>query len=457
MMILNLFKSISVNFLVSLLFLNASFSFGSLSKEDVKRAEKKPLNFSAICIDTIPVKVSPNDVVKLKAKGFVSYSDFGAKGDGKTDDINAIAATHEFANQQRLIVKADDGATYYISGKQQTVTIQTNTDFGSAAFIIDDTNVENRQSIVFEVTSKHQSFKIIGINSLKKNQKKINVSFLRKSVVIVTNSNKKRYIRYGLNQNNGHSQTDIFIADTKGNVDLNTPILWNFDTITAFDVFPIDEKVLKITGGNFITIANKHASEYKYYQRNILIKRSNVLIDGLKHVIVGEEDQGAPYGGFLSIKDCANITVQNTILTAHKTFHTIGSAGKPVSMGSYDIQVNRALNVLFFNCTQTNDIYDTTFWGIMASNHSKNLTYDSCVLSRFDAHMGVYNAEIRNSTIGYAGINLIGFGTFTLKNSKVYSNHLINLRRDYGSTWQGNFIILDVVFVPFFPKTSAMQ
>ena len=404
-----------------------------------------------ICCDVVNTsihRIFKNDTLKLKANGVVRYSDFGAKGDGKTDDMNAIVATHEFANKNGLKVKADDRATYYISGKHQTAIIQTDTDFGSASFIIDDTDVENRQANIFEVISKYPSYKINEIHSLKKNQKKINVSFLRKSIVTVTNSHKKQYIRFGLNQNNGQSQTDIFIVDKNGLIAKNTPILWDFDTITSVNVFPMDEKVLKITGGNFTTIANKEPSEYKYYQRNILIKRSNVVVDGLKHLIVGEENQGAPYGGFLFIKDCENVTVQNAILTAHKTYKTIGNAGKPVSMGSYDIQVNRALNVLFFNCTQTNDINDTNYWGIMASNYSKNLTYDSCILSRFDAHMGVYNPEIRNSTIGYAGINLIGFGTFILENSKVYSNRLINLRRDYGSTWQGNFRIRNTVFVP---------
>ena len=60
--------------------------------------------------------------------------------------------------------------------------------------------------------------------------------------------------------------------------------------------------------------------------------------------------------------------------------------------------VNRVLNVSFVNCTQTNDINDRTYWGVMASNYSKNLLYDNCVWSRFDAHMGVANATIRNST-----------------------------------------------------------
>jgi hypothetical protein len=116
------------------------------------------------------INVSPGDFRKFKAKGVVSYSDFGAVGDGKTDDLDAIAATHAFANQNGLTVKADDGATYYISGKNRTAIIRTDTDFGTAAFIIDDTNVQNRNAHVFLVSSGMQPIKLKGVSSLKRNQ-----------------------------------------------------------------------------------------------------------------------------------------------------------------------------------------------------------------------------------------------------------------------------------------------
>lgn len=63
----------------------------------------------------------------------------------------------------------------------------------------------------------------------------------------------------------------------------------------------------------------------------------------LEHRVIGEGDHSAPYGGFLNIGDCANVTVRNTVLTGHKTHSTIALAGRKVSMGSYDILVNRAV------------------------------------------------------------------------------------------------------------------
>ena len=394
------------------------------------------------------LNVSTTDVLKFKANGLVLYSDFGARGDGKTDDIDAIAAAHAFANQHGLAVKANKDATYYIGGKNRTAVIMTDTDLGTASFIIDDTNVQNRNSHVFLVSSSLRPFKLEGISSLKRNQEKIDLTLPGTCLVTVTNSHVRRYIRFGPNQNNGSPQTDIFMVDKNGNLDLDAPIIWDFDQITDITALPIDETTLTITGGRFTTIANSAESKYNYYSRGIAIRRSNVVVNGLEHRVTGEGDHGAPYGGFINVGECSNVTIRNTILTGHKMYNTIGSAGVSVSMGTYDISLNRALNVSFVNCSQTNDINDSRYWGIMGSNYCKNLVYDHCIFSRFDAHMGVANATIRNSTLGYQGINAIGSGTFTVENSTIYGRNLINLRSDYGSTWQGELIIRDCIFVP---------
>jgi hypothetical protein len=398
--------------------------------------------------EELQVNVSPKDVLKFKAAGYVHYSDFGAKGNGKTDDMDVIAATHAFANLHGLLVKADPGATYYIGGKERTAIILTDTDFGTAAFIIDDTKVENYNSSVFTVSSSLKPFKLKTIASLKRNQEKIDAALPGPCLITVTNANVKHYIRFGLNPNNGSSQTDIFLVDKNGTVDRNAPIIWDFEQITDITALPIDEHLLKITGGHFTTIANQAESKYTYYNRNIAIRRSHVLVEGMQHHIKGEGEHGAPYGGFINIGECAYVTVKNTVLTGHKTYVTIGRANKPVSMGTYDLSVNRALNVSFLNCSQTNDINDSRYWGILGSNFCKNLLYDGCTLSRFDAHQGVANATIRNSTLGHMGINAIGSGRLTIENSTVRGWSFVNLRSDYGSTWQGELIIRNCVFVP---------
>ena len=121
------------------------------------------------------------------------------------------------------------------------------------------------------------------------------------------------------------------------------------------------------------------------------------------------------------------------------------------TMGSYDISGTNANAITWKDCVQSNfwkdekagTVYSEQkdFWGIMGTNYCKNLTYDGCTLSRFDAHCGVYNATVKNSTISYT-INSVGMGTFTIENTTmVAGSRFLYLRNDYGSTWKGTVII----------------
>jgi hypothetical protein len=394
------------------------------------------------------IEVSQTDACKIQKRGVVQYNDFGALGDGKTDDIDAIAAAHAYANHHQLPVQADGKATYYIGGKSRTAIINTNTDFSTAQFIIDDRNVQSRSLPVFSISSGLKPYKIEGISSLIKNQYKLKLSFPGPCLVLVNDTSNMRFIRMGRNQNNGRAQTDVFIVDKAGNVDSMSPIIWDFDRITSIVAKPVDQTTLTIKGGIFTTIANQAKSEYSYYSRGIVISRSNVLVDGLKHYITGEGEQGAPYGGFISIRDCAYVTVSNSVFTGHKMYETIGAAGLLVSMGSYGIASSRSLYVSFVNCSQTNDINDPSYWGLMISDYSKNLLLDYCSFSRFDAHMGVVNATIRNSTLGHQGINITGRGLLIVENTTIHRASLVYLRGDYGSTWEGEFHFRNCVLKP---------
>lgn len=391
---------------------------------------------------------SGETVMQTKAEVCVKYEEFGAVGDGQTDDLLAIVKAHAYANEKGLPVKANDDAIYYIGGKDATAEIQTDTDFGDATFVIDDRSIENIKSWVFRVSSNQKEIALTGIASLKKHQQNLGVTLPAKCLVTIDNSHLKQYIRKGNNQNNGSSQTDIILVDTDGRIDPQAPVIWNFERVTKITAVPLDTTVLTVRGGHFKTIANQAESKYNYHARGLAIRRSHVNVVGVEHLIEGEGNHGAPYSGFINIGNCANVAVREAVLSGHKTYQTIGSAGRPVSMGTYDISVGKSINVSFINCRQANDIEDRKLWGIMGSNYSKNLLYDGCRLSRFDAHKGVHNATIRNSTIGHAGINAIGHGLLNIENSTIHGRHLVNMRRDYGSTWDGEFVIRNSVFAP---------
>ncbi len=380
---------------------------------------------------------------------FVTYEDFGAVGDGKADDFEAIIKTHEYANANGLSVFADETATYYIGGANKTAYIMTDTSWSTARFIIDDTAVENRSAWVFNIAPSKGAYSITDkVSPLKIDADNIGTTLEEKSLVVLTDSNVKRYIRKGANQNSGSNQTDVILVDENGNISPDTPLIWDFDAITGATAYPVDAETLTIKGGKFTTIANNAASEYNYYSRGIVVRRSNTVIDGIYHDIKNEGKTGAPYSAFVSLSCCADVNVKNSTFTGHKKYSTIGSAGTSVTMGTYDIGAATVVNASFINCNQTNDITDNDYWGIAGTNYCKNLVYDGCALSRFDAHQGVLNATVINSILGHHGIKLIGSGTALIENTIVLSDSFVDLRADYGSTWNGDMIIRNCKFYP---------
>ena len=376
----------------------------------------------------------------------LTYSSYGAVGDGVTDDFLAIKAAHTYANANGITVYADPGKVYYLGQHNDTITVKTNTVWDGATFIIDDRTIaptsQERGRNVFYVAPDAQSYNVRISGGLRAGQENVGITFNTPVLLYIANSGVKQYIRYGANANSGTDQQELILVDEYGNVDPSTPIMWNYDVITSAIAYPVGDAPISITGGTFITRANAAPREYTYYARNISVKRSNVTFSGLTHRITDEGDTGAPYNGFLNISYCNNVLVENTVFTGHKVYKLSSDVNN--SMGTYDIALASANAITFKNCTQTNSITDTAYWGVMGSNFCKNLTYDGCIFSRFDAHQGTYNATIINSEIGHQKLSVIGQGTLYIENTVFHSDTVVALRTDYGSTWQGEIIFKNI-------------
>jgi len=376
---------------------------------------------------------------------FITYEMFGAVGDGVTDDMPAIKKAHTEANEKGLPVKAKAGATYYISPKAVFTHVMTDTDWTGAKFIVDDVGCEDRNLCLFSVSNPETPVEL-KIDRLSAGQMYVENPTGLDLFVKVKNDEHRDYIRKGLNRNNGTSRSDTFIVRADGR--LTSPVGFDFEKVTSVSACPIPKTKLTIKGGEFTTIANQEESKYNYHARNIRILRGNTEVSGLVHYIKGELDHGAPYGGFITISDCTDVYVHDCIFTGHKTYSTIGAAGQPVGLGSYDISLGNAANITFRNCSQTNDICDGSRWGVIGSNYCRDMLFENCEFSRYDAHQGVHNCTIRNCKLGHAGINAIGFGTFMIENVETYGRAVINLRSDYGSTYKGKFIIRNCTWHP---------
>ena len=236
---------------------------------------KETMEIAKTCCCTLAVILCmAADAQTCTSPNVVTYEEFGAVGDGKTDDQKAIVAAHAAANKRRVPVRAGDGKTYYIGGGAKVAVIKTDVDFGTAKFVIDDRNLENVKAPVFRVDPSARSFEVKGVKTLARGQARLGVSLPGPCLVEAVNGKVRQYIRYGLNQNNGSPQKEVFLVAADGTVDPATPIVWDYAEVTRLTAHPVDAKTLTIKGGHFTTIANQAESTYNYHARGIAVPRT---------------------------------------------------------------------------------------------------------------------------------------------------------------------------------------
>ena len=446
-----------------------------------------------------------SDFLHEETLGIVSYEDFGAVGDGVTCDFNAIYNAHTYANQYGFRVVGKAGASYYISPSSftKTIPIKTDTDFCGATFIIDDTGssahkyrglklftVAREESLIFKDADAdgvvdNSSFANVTIHRTDTKFEWLEGFLAEKSIVRVISTKHKDFIRHGVNQSSGENRQDVFIVDTDGTLAEDTPVVFEFDgdiKISELHIYSAEETPITVKNGTFINICCKtvsdtsYISKYRSYYRGFEINRANVTMSNITHKMqdepafgyapqeagytkdslhtnYGSRCESYPYYGFFYILGTYNLNITDCTITGHTTYYenkgsttsTGNSTVNPVAMGSYDFVIDRSVGVTFTRVIQPTPtgLGDKSIWGIMSSNGTKNMTFDSCEINRFDAHRGFFNAKILNSTIGHS-INLVGGGTFYMENSsKLSDSYFISLRGDYGATFEGDVILKD--------------
>ena len=412
---------------------------------------------------------------------YVYYRDYGAVGDGVTDDSEAIRDAHTYANEGGHKVYASAGARYYIGKIEKTIYIKTDVDWLDAKFILDDMTIAPLDKIpgstatyrsvnVFTVSGDSSvtvpglSEKIKEINAAggldASTFTSFNLNFGRPMLLQVNNVNHMNYIRYGVNASDGAKQAEVVLVDENGNVDPTTPFMFDFEEITSIGCYPTDDEPITIEGGVFYTrpYYTDTPQAYNSYGRGIACGRSNVTFKNVQHYLENEgtydynnhdnsTDYGCPYGGFYTVSLADNVVYDSCVTSAHIVYKGSNGAG----MGTYDIDPGKATNILYVNCTQTNENFNNlTYshkgnsqnrWGVMGSSYCKNVTFLDSKLTRFDAHNGIHNASIINTEIKM--IRIDGTGTFLMEGSTMYNNTFIGLREDYGGYWHGSIILKD--------------
>ena len=339
---------------------------------------------------------------------------------------------------------------------------------------------------------------IKGINHGDERTKKLPIKLGYKAMLRIYDDASIAYNRYGYVDSVGSAQEEVFLVDEEGNIDPSTTALIDYMDVTRILVHKTEIKPITVENATFIGLASQMNSILTggNISSGIRVARPNTTVKNLKHVIKNErarsscaryneetklwddltdegfffnvEDnkiykngelytgndvyrfRGHTYTGFVSLGGTYNVLIKDCVFQA-RTYY---------NCGTYDISCYYSDHVVFENCIQSN-YYDprdrfkkfgeSTYpnlslcWGVMGSNYCKNIDFINCVLTRFDAHRGVYNGRIIGGKLGV--LRLIGGGEFLLDGVEIarVNGAPLQFRSDYGGTFNGTLTIRNCV------------
>ncbi|MBQ8689331.1 MAG: hypothetical protein IJ515_03095 [Clostridia bacterium] len=192
----------------------------------------------------------------------IYYSDkeFGAVGDGITDDFMAIKKCHDYANEWGHTVHATAGKTYYfgVGSGINTIEIKTDTYWHGAKFIFDDRSVvpysDEYSTPIFTIAPDGKSKTYTGANlpftSVYQGDTKVEWAPGVRTLIVLQSSDVRHFIRYGDNEDNGSAQTELLVIRPDGTIDPSTPVQWDYANITRIQAYPCDDKPITVSGGS---------------------------------------------------------------------------------------------------------------------------------------------------------------------------------------------------------------
>lgn len=367
-------------------------------------------------------------------KLFLSPKDYGATGGGVIDDGPAIKNAHIDANTKGIPVIYDKGATYYISDVT-AIPVQTSVDFNGSTLIFDLTKNPDANIYIIKPTKSIISLTPSEMTALagkiKPGVKNIpELAGKGEGYVFAQDSNKRTYIRYGGNANNGQAMTEWFMINNKG--DVLSPIYFTLETVTSASFTPSEDTWINIENVNVKTRGLITGDDYSV--RNFRVERSKVNINNFKHEIENNVPEQRPSVGILQIQRCGFINLNNVTLNPRFSHGNIGT---------YDLSTNYTCNLTMTNVQGFS--MNPAIWGVFGGNQMKDLIVRDSSLNRIDSHNGSYNILVENCRLGYHGITLTGFGDLIIRNTELNSKEAIVLRADYGSLWDGDIYLENVI------------
>ena len=348
----------------------------------------------------------------------ITYEDYGAKGDGKTDDIEAIRAAHNEANKGGQKVLGTKGKTYYITFSYgNPIQIKTDVDWRGAKFIFDSRAITyDNAGNIFEIAQDLQNANkyidvedpriqelnkpaengepvIKGIEHGDDKTMKLDLGLGYPAMLTVINKNSRTYIRWGYVDSKGGEQQEVVVVDENGNMDETTPFLLDYEKVTAIRIHRLDVTPITVENATVeqpASLINLGPGGYHSYAHGIAVTRPNTTVKNLKHVITGEILPNAPVkvdkdGLSYDVTDEGFSYSGGKIYTNNGKTEYKGTDVTPFTGPSFSgfIQVSNTNNVLVEGCVfQARYHYEEGTYDISAGT-ANQIVFKDCTQSNF--------------------------------------------------------------------------
>ena len=355
----------------------------------------------------------------------VSIKDFGAVGDGVTDDTTAVIAAHTYANTVFAEVSYA-GCTQVALQANAQIPLQTSVDFAGC------------QLVILGGINTPPSFSTFN-NLYVVTDPACPLVTVTGSVLATNLTAGALFPTLGLFDGHGYAFLECGFqipnrAET-GTTNYQQAFKVNRNGRVSS---PLSADISAFAGA--ITVTYRKTSERRLVIKNVslmegawnnqrvfYIQRCNVEVDNFTMMFTGGTFDNIQ--NIIKIEHGSDITIRNFI-----------STGRPVTTtaGSYNLDIFGGADIIVDNMNAL------TGWGATGTNHINGVKFVNCVLNRLDAHGGGHNVFAENCDLHESGMVYgWGGGILSVKNCRLNRCNAIATRGDYGGQFFGDLVVAD--------------
>lgn len=366
----------------------------------------------------------------------VSFMQFGAVGDGVTNDAAAISAAFDYALTNNLKVIQSSG-NFLLDGSDYINIKNLDTDLTGS--VIKPSATYTGQIVVSQpdgmTTFGAGSSPVNAINSSTSVSRAAGSNLLDGMVsntdvngcFVQISTSQPMYIF----RDTAYTRMDLNRFYNRGNME--NSLRYGIGTnVTSIKSLKIRGAVQTVRG---LTIDESLTTRYRIIYVNqasrVLMKNTSFINRPITQSFSDTR---------IDIEDCYDVTVDGLFAPSVSDSVISGS-----DVYSYTIGLSKSMNVQIKHCSANGE-----GWGSTGSNNCANVTFYGCDLSRIDFHMPFQNyLKIDNCNIGRHGVLVTGIGDLEITNSTFNASpdtisNIIATRADAGGFFDGNLYMNNI-------------